>query len=136
MRAQRPVTPLAELAVPFEFAGIEAVAQDFVDGADRHGTARAAINQPGTPRLFRRFFQGQRAGRIPAEQMRDDRAGFRVNIDDVLAVRASHVAVAKGRFGRPDALLGLFLLPLARFLRQVVDVVLGHQHLDAVDEFF
>ena len=52
----------------------------------------------------------------------------------LLAVRAGDVAVAERRLGRPDALLGLLLLALARLLRQVVDVVLRHQHLDAVHE--
>ena len=34
------------------------------------------------------------------------------------------------------ALRGLFQLALAGFLRQVVDIVLRHQHLDAVHELF
>ena len=46
------------------------------------------------------------------------------------------VAIAERRLGRPDALLGLLLHPLAGFLGQVVDVVLRHQHLDAVHELF
>lgn len=46
------------------------------------------------------------------------------------------VDVAKRRFGWPDSLLRLFHPSLAGFLGKVVDVVLGHQHFDAMYELF
>ena len=71
-----------------------------------------------------------------SNSLRDQRRDRRIGGDDLLAVRAGDVAIAERRLGRPDALLGLFLHALAGFLGQVVDVVLRHQHLDAVHELF
>ena len=71
-----------------------------------------------------------------SNSLRDDRRERRIGGDDLLAVRAGDVAIAERRLGRPDALLGLLLHALAGFLGQVVDVVLRHQHLDAVHELF
>ena len=62
--------------------------------------------------------------------MRPDR------LDDLLAVLGGDIEIAQRRLRWPDALFGLLHLPLARFLGKVVDVVLRHQHLDAVHELF
>src|ERR1700730_4345044 len=58
-----------------------------------------------------------------------------IGCDNALAVRAQYVEIAERGLGRPDALLGFLLLALASFFRKIVDVVLCHQHLDAVEKF-
>ena len=95
------------------------------------------IDEARRLRLARRFLQRNVAARIPFEQL-GDRSARQLGIggDDLLAVRAGDVAIAERRLGRPDALLGLLLHALAGFLGQIVDVVLRHQHLDAVHELF
>ena len=53
---------------------------------------------------------------------------------DDLAMWCRDVSVSQGSLGPPVALLGLLLHSLARFLLEIVDVVLCHQHLDAMNE--
>ena len=135
-RDQRLVPALDKLTVPLEPASVEPVAQDRMDGAHRHLRAALAVDEARVPRLSRNLLQRVLAGRVPLEQLRDDRRDIGIGGDDLLAVRAGDIAIAERRHCRPDALLGLFLHALAGFLGQVVDVVLRHQHLDAVHELF
>ena len=104
--------------------------------AHRHLRAALGVDEALGLRFFRGLLQRNAAAPIPLKHLRDDRSYNRVRRDDLLAIGVGDIAVAKRRFGRPDTLLGLFLLALAGLLRQVVDVVLGHQHLDAVHELF
>src|SRR5438094_9183035 len=75
----------------------------------------------------------ERIGAAPVEpkhfghQRRPDRVGFN-------AMRRRVVDVTDGGHRRPMALLGLLAHPLLHLFAQVVDVVLCHQHLDAVHE--
>ena len=135
-RDDRLVAPLDQLAVPLVPAGVEPRVEDGMDGADRHLRPAFAVDEPGLTRHARHILHRVLAGRIPFEQLGDDQRLFGIDGDDLLAVRAGDVAVAERALGRPDALLGLLLHALARFLGQVVDVVLRHKHLDAVHELF
>ncbi|MDF1719269.1 MAG: hypothetical protein P1U65_01190 [Minwuia sp.] len=76
------------------------------------------------------------ASRIALEQLGDHGRHGRVRFDDFLAVLGRDIEIAHRRLRWPDALLGLLHLPLARLFGEVVDIVLGHQHLDAVHELF
>jgi hypothetical protein len=130
------VPTLNQLAVPFEPAGIEPVAQDGVDGTYRHLGAALGIGEARRMHLAGGLPQRNVAARVPFEQLGDQGRDCGIGGDDLLAVRPGDVAIAERRLGRPDALLGLLLHALACFLGQVVDVVLRHQHLDAVHELF
>lgn len=57
-----------------------------------------------------------------------------MRLDDLLAVLGQGVDVAERRRGRPNTLLGLLHLSLACFLREVVDVVLGHDAMHALSD--
>lgn len=127
---------LIKLAVPLEPAGVEAIAQDRVHGAGGNRRAALLVDSTGGARLLGHLFQRKHAGRVPLEQLRDDRRDLGIDGDGLAPFRAGDVHVAVRRFRWPDALLGLFLLALSRLLGQVVDVVLRHQHLDAVHELF
>jgi hypothetical protein len=104
--------------------------------ADWYAGAGPAIDKARIARLPRHFFQRILARCVPLKKLRHDGRNVRVGGDDFLAIRARHVAIAERRFRWPDALLGLLLHSLARFLRQIIDVVFRHQHLDAVHELF
>src|SRR5262249_1628065 len=123
---------LVELAGPLEPAGVEPVAQDRMDGAHGHLRPALAIDETGVPRHARYLLQRVLAGRVPLEELGNDGRLGRIWRDDLLAVRTGDVPVAERRLRGPDALFSLLLHALASFLRQIVDVVLRHQHLDAV----
>src|ERR1043166_5830181 len=110
---------------PIELPRINPVAENHVNGAHRDGRPGAAIDKSGGSSLFGRFLERQGASRIPTEQMRNDWSGLRIWGNDFLAVRAKDIAIAEGCLGRPNPLLGLLLLTLTGFLREVVDIVLG-----------
>ncbi|MDE8652121.1 hypothetical protein PYV00_10380 [Novosphingobium sp. H3SJ31-1] len=133
-RHQRLMRPLIDLALPLERAGVDPVAEDLVDGAGRQWTPAFPVSQPGHLRLLRRLLDRILPALIPGVEARDQRPELRVDGDDLLTVLADNVGVAKRRGGRPDALLGLFHQALPGFFRQVIDVVLRHQHLDAMHE--
>ena len=131
---QRIVFALVELAVPLEPACVEAIAQDRMHGAGGNRLAAFLVNETGATGLLGHLFQSKLAGCIPLEQLRDDRRDLGIHGDDLAPVRTGDIQIAERRFRWPDALLGLLLQALAGLLRQVVDVVLRHQHLDAVHE--
>ena len=135
-RDQRLVLALIELVIPLEAARIQAIAQNRMNSAPWDRIAALAIDESCGARLLGQFLQCILAGRIPLEQLGDDGRDLRIDGDHLPAIWPGNVAVAEWRLGRPDALFGLLLQALSRLLRQVVDVVLGHQHLDAVHEHF
>ncbi|MCO5156828.1 MAG: hypothetical protein M9945_08745 [Aquamicrobium sp.] len=135
-RDQRLVLALIELAVPLEPAGVKAIAQDRMHGAGGNRRAALLVDETSSAGLLGHLFQRKLAGRVPLEQLRDDRRDLWIDGDDLAPVRAGDVQVAERRLRWPNALLGLLLLALAGLLGQVVDVVLRHQHLDAVHELF
>src|SRR5580693_7358211 len=101
-------------------------------GAHRHLRAALAVDEAGVTRHASSLLQGMLARAVPLEQLGNDGRDGGVRSDDLLAVRSGHVAISEWRNRWPNALLGLLLHALARFLGQVVDVVLCHQYLDAV----
>ena len=123
---QRLVLSLNQLAIPFEPTGVESRAQNVMNRTDRHSLSIIAVNEARLASHPRRIFQRILTGGVPLEQLRDDRCDDRINADDLLAISRRDVTVAERRLGGPDALLGLFLHAFARFLGQVVDVVLRH----------
>nr|WP_066766982.1 MULTISPECIES: hypothetical protein [Sphingobium] len=133
---QSLMATLVNLAQPFEVARIETTAQDFMHGADRNRTSALAIDKSGAAGHRADFLQGIVACSIPLEHAGDDRPLIRIDHDDLLAVGFSDVPVSERRGARPKALLCLFQHPLADLFGEIVDVVLRHQHFDAVHEFF
>nr|WP_245987740.1 hypothetical protein [Sphingobium fluviale] len=133
---QRLMAALVNLAQPFEVARIETTTQDFMHGADRNRTSALAIDKSGAPRHGADFLQGIVACSIPLEHAGDGWPLVGINHNDFLAVRLYAVPVSERRGARPKALLCLFQHPLADLFGEIVDVVLRHQHFDAVHEFF
>jgi hypothetical protein len=131
---QRVVLALIKLAVPLEPAGVEATAQDRVHGAGGNRRAAFLVDETRGAGLLGHLFQGKLACRVPLEQLRDDRRDIGIDSNDLAPVRTGDVQIAERGLLWPDALLGLFLLALSGLLGQVVDVVLRHQHFDAVHE--
>nr|WP_037517750.1 hypothetical protein [Sphingomonas sp. LH128] len=127
---------LIDLSKPFELTRIEAAPQDFMDGADRHGASALAVGQALLARHRADLLQGIAARRIPLEQTGDDRPLIGFDRNSLLAVRADDVPVSERRCARPQALLGLLQHALADLFGEIVDIVLRHQHLDAVHELF
>ncbi|PBB27405.1 hypothetical protein CK227_00070 [Mesorhizobium sp. WSM4308] len=127
---------MVQFAVPLEQSRIEAVAQDHMHGADRNGISAVGIDQPIAMGCLSQGLERILAGCVALEELRDDRSQFRMRLDNLLAVLPRCVDVAERSLCRPDALLRFLHLPLAGFFRQVVDIILGHQDLDAVHEFF
>ena len=70
------------------------------------------------------------------EQVRDHRSDAWIDLDDLSSFLPPRIEVSERRTGWPEPLLGLFLHALAGLFGQVVDVVLCHQHLDAVNKLF
>jgi hypothetical protein len=75
-----------------------------------------------------RFVLQLRAGQLEADQ------GGPLRVQGNPLPAAPLVTIAQRRVGGKLSLLRLLLKPLAGLLGEVVDVVLGCQHLDAVDE--
>ena len=126
----RWVLALVLLAGPDEVAVIEGVSQHLVNGAHHHPVAFAC------PEPFVREIRLQPPDRIPPrgvelEHLPNERSPFLVELDSLIHLV---VPVAQRRQGGKLPLLCLLQKPLSRLLGEVVDVVLGHQHLDAVDE--
>src|SRR5260370_38766418 len=99
-----------------EPASVEAIPQDRMHGTDWHPSTGPAIDETCVACLLRYLFQRILSCGVPLEQFGDDRRNIRIGGDDLLAVRAGDVAIAERRDRRPNALLGLLLHPLARFL--------------------
>jgi len=135
-RHQRFMPAAVGLALPVEIPAVDLIAQDLVHGALLDGIAALAEGEPVVASHPGHLLDGVAAGDIPVEQLPDDRRHIRVRLDRAFAVGAEDVAIAERREGRPDALRRLLAHALARLLGQVVDVVLRHQHLDAVHELF
>ena len=76
------------------------------------------------------FERGAACG-VLLEDACDERPPHRIHLD---AVRQSVIDVTDVRDAREVPLFGLLAQPFLDLFAQVVDVVLGHQHLDAVEE--
>ncbi|RAZ92864.1 hypothetical protein DPM33_03105 [Mesorhizobium hawassense] len=127
---------LVQFAVPLEQSRVKAVAQDHMHSADRNRIAALGIDQPIAMGCLSQGLERILASRVALEQLCDDWRQFRMRLDDLSAILAGGVDIAQRSLCRPDALLRLLHLPLAGFFRKVVDIVLGHQDLDAVHELF
>lgn len=127
---------MVQFAVPLEQARVEAVAQDHMHGADRNRIAALGINQPVAMGCLSQGLERILAGCVALEQLCDDWSQFRMRLDNLSAIFPRGVDIAQWSLCRPDTLLRLLHLPLAGFFRQVVDIILGHQDLDAVHELF
>src|SRR5262252_677210 len=68
-----------------------------------------AVDESGRARLFRSLLQGQRAGCVPSEEMRDNGTVLGIRSNGLLAVRPNDVEIAKWRVGGPYALFGFLL---------------------------
>jgi hypothetical protein len=80
-RHERLVLPLNELAVPFEPAGIEPVAQDRVHCAGGNRCSALLVSEAGGAGLLGHFLQRILTGRVPVEQLRDDGRDLRIDRD-------------------------------------------------------
>src|SRR5262249_35411297 len=128
--------PYVSTTVPLEYAGVEPIAQDRMYRTDWNRCTAFPVDETRGSDLLLGGAQRERAGRVPLEQTSDQWAGFGIRLNYPLSVWPSKIPIAQGGHRGPDALLGLLLHALTCFLRQVVDVVLRHQHLDAVHELF
>ncbi|KQM17259.1 hypothetical protein ASE73_09775 [Sphingomonas sp. Leaf24] len=133
-RDQRFMRSLIAFAEPFELARIDARAQHLVNRTGPNRLAALAVDHTVEDSLPACLLERIQSGTIPFEQPLDERSHVRIDADYLFTAGADRIPVTDRRHGRPDTLLGLLEHSLARLLRQVVDVVLGHQHLDAVHE--
>lgn len=92
-RNKRLVRALDELAVPFELARVEPVAQDSVHGAYGHLRAALGIDEARCLRLLGSFFQRNTTTGVPFEQFDHDGRDSCVDRDYFLAVRANDIAI-------------------------------------------
>ena len=127
-----PIAP----AVPVELARVDGIAQDLVNGSLRHGVLALAEDHPLGTGHAGDLRKGMAPCRVPLEQSDDDGSQVWIGLDCLFPVRAEDIAVAERSERGPDTLLGLLQHSLPRLLREVVDIVLGHQHLDAMNELF
>ncbi|MDP7155743.1 MAG: hypothetical protein QF705_04775 [Arenicellales bacterium] len=130
----RLVRAVVALTLPIEVTHVDRIAQHLVHAALGHRVAAVAKRQPVLTGLAGDVPDGILPRHVPLEHLPDHGHQFRVRLDGLLAVLAEHVAVTERRIGRPDPLLGLLGHALAGLFRKVVDVVLRHQHLDAMHE--
>jgi hypothetical protein len=72
MRDQRLVGTLVELSLPFEDPRVETSAENLVDSAHRHGSARSPVGEPLGADALAEILQRIPPGRIPLEHARDD----------------------------------------------------------------
>src|SRR5581483_3042965 len=94
-------------------------------------SATGSVRETHCRRLLRQRLQRVLTRGIPLEEFDDDWCAFVVWLN---TMRREVVLVSDWRDRRPVALPGLLDHPFANFLAEVVDVVLGHQDLDAVHE--
>ncbi|MGA2435195.1 MAG: hypothetical protein ABSG25_07910 [Bryobacteraceae bacterium] len=85
-RYQRLVAAVVGDAAVFEFASVDALAQDLVQRRDRDFARALAEAKPFFPSLPRQRFQAVLAGCKPTEQVCHDGTEHRVGHDDTLAV--------------------------------------------------
>jgi hypothetical protein len=102
-----------------------------VDLGFRHAAVRARVPQSRLIGKLGDRLERVVAGRVALEHARHQWAAHRVDVDPM---RHAVVDVADRSHRGPVSLFRLFPQPLLDFLAQVVDVVLRHQHLDAVQE--
>ena len=122
------------LAGPLELAHGVRVPQQVMNHRLRERLLRAPRVQARLGDPLGAHLQRVVAGRGPLEELVDHRRGAGVGLDDALAIVAQDVDVLERRGGGPDPLGRLLAHPLGGRLGEVVDVVLRHEHLDAVDE--
>ncbi|MDF0487706.1 hypothetical protein PX554_06160 [Sphingomonas sp. H39-1-10] len=134
MRNDRLVPPLKNLAVPIVGSAIQPVSQDIEERACPDRFATATINETEVTSYFRELVHREIARRGIFEQALHTRGNLRVDDDHLLAEIIPRVAIAERSQGRPVTLGGLLVHAFARLLGQIVDVVLGHQHLDGMHE--
>jgi hypothetical protein len=127
------VGSVVAVAVPFEIATVDAIAEDLVNGGGWHG-AVAAPRQALRTHQSTQFLDRIAACGAQFEQAADHRCQGLVGDDYALPIRPIDILVTEWRERWPYSLVGFLRHALPGFLREVVDVVLGHQNLDAVDE--
>src|SRR5258708_6607580 len=128
------IGPSVGLTTPVEIARVEAATEHLVDARRGDRIPALAEREAGLAAHPGDLLDGVLPGHVPLEKLRHQGGSLRVGDDGALAVTALDVDVADGRVGPPAALLGLLHLAFTHFLGEVVDVVLGHQHLDAMHE--
>jgi hypothetical protein len=135
-RNYRFVRAPVRFPVEIEIPGVDPVVQDLVN-------RRLWYRAPALPEdharrlgLLGHFGHGVFAGRVPLEHFADYGRELWVRPNRPFPVGSFHIHVAQRRIRGPDALLGFFKHAFAGFFGQVVDIVLGHEDLDTVDEFF
>jgi len=101
-----------------------------------HGDLVPAFSksQPLFVGLPRKCFERILARSEPLEQCRHHRSKDRIGHNNSLAILPHDVHVAWWCESRPHLLSSFRVQPFLHFLRQIVDVVLGHQHSNAMHE--
>ncbi|MDP2309711.1 MAG: hypothetical protein Q8P18_27065 [Pseudomonadota bacterium] len=115
-----------------ELAHVDGVAQEEVHRGGEDDAAALALDRvlPGVPAQIQ---DRVRAAVVHSEQVLEDGGALGIDDEDALVSRAA-VRVPERGAARPVALIRLLVHALLDLLGEVVDVVLGHQHLDAVHE--
>src|SRR5438094_9706443 len=132
-RHKRLVRSLVFEAGPSEPAHVNRVAQNLV--GDRFAQrSPGAKCQPPQPCKASDLLETMATGRVGFEQANDKRCDVRVGFNYSFAIGAIGVAVADRTPRWIQTLLSLLAQPFLGLLGEVVDVVLGHQHLDAMHE--
>ena len=103
-------------------------------GGGGDGRAGLAEGEAGLSRHPADLLERVVARRVPLEELSHQGRMLGVGHDHAAVVRPLDVEVAERREGRPQPLLRLLAQAFADLLAQVVDVVFGHQHADAVHE--
>ncbi|HEY6341213.1 MAG TPA: hypothetical protein VIY49_06955 [Bryobacteraceae bacterium] len=119
-------------SLPLELAGIDPIAENYVDAA--HVDSAGSEGDPFCSQLFGDALQSVLAALEPLENLAHDRCLNGMGRDGAFAVAALDVLVARWRKARPDPALGLLTHPLAGLLAKILDIVLRHEHLDAVEK--
>ncbi|MGB5742902.1 MAG: hypothetical protein WBM65_10850 [Sedimenticolaceae bacterium] len=128
------VVTLVGLPLPDEFAHVDRIAQHLVHAAAGHRISAFPECQARLTRHPGGVLHRKSPSCVPFEHLTDHGHQLRVWFDGLLAVFTENVSVAVGSIGWPDSLLCFLGHPLSGLFRKVVDIVLRHQHLDAVHE--
>jgi hypothetical protein len=131
MAHQRLVRAFPPRPAPEEVACVDRILQHPVGFGRRHPTIAAPMAKTHLEGSLRDGLHRVVAGRIQLEHARNERAANGIDID---AARHAVVNVPDMADAGPVSLLRFLPQPLLDLLAEVVDVVLGHQHLDAVHE--
>ena len=134
-RCQRLMRPVVGRTAIVELATVDAPTQDFVQS--RNGNPISALAQPETfcISFLRERLQGIFTGGEPGKELAHHRSKNRVGHDDPLPIGTIGIQVSRRCIRRPQVLRRFGAQPFLDFLRKVINVVLGHQDLDSMDEF-